>query len=241
MALAIDASTPAFASQATGAASITSASFSPPSNSLLVIGVGHSGSGFISATAMTDSLGSHLTYTDAVGVVEGGNHAYSDFWIAPVGSAPGAMTVTASWTGSAAFGDAMGILVLTGAAVSQVGAAQNTATAASGTPAAPSVAVTTTANGSWVFGFVTNSTSATAPTIPGGQTDTFNAQTMFAGPNAGFWLQGTSAPTSTSGTVVTINDTAPSVEFAMVALEILAPLVVVDPNTLRTLSSPRLV
>ena len=220
MALAIDASTPAIFGQA-GSTSVTSNSFSPPAGSLLVVLVGHCGFATLSAFTMTDSLASHLGWSNPVAAAQS-NHEYAQIWIASVGAAPGSMTVTANWTGTTSYSDSITVLVLTGAANNQAGAAHNTAT--SSTAALASCGVTTTAAGSWCFGIVCSDASSTAPTIPGGQTDVFNSLTMFlAGTSGtGHWVQGTSSPTSLSGTPVTINDTAPSQEYGMAVLEILA-------------------
>lgn len=220
MSLAIDSSTPAIAG-ATNVVTITSNSFSPPANSLLAIflnlnGTSPTATGF----TMTDSLGSHLTYTSTVSVALGTNHSYAQIWLAPVVTAPGSMTVTANWTNATAYTNSLAVIVLTAAATTQTGAATGSST--SGTAALPSASLTTTQPGSLVLGCVSNYSNATAPTIPVGQTDVFNSNTMFSGNDTCSWVQGNTATTPSSGTLVTLNDTAPSVDYAMVVLEILA-------------------
>lgn len=220
MSLAIDSSTPAIAG-ATNVVTITSNSFSPPANSLLAIflnlnGTSPTATGF----AMTDSLGSHLTYVNPVATTLSTNHAYAQVWLAQVGaSAPGSMTVTASWTNATLYDNSIAVVVFTGAASNQTGAAtgSNSATSA----AAPTVSLTTTQSNSWVVSCLSNYTNHTAPTIPGGQTDIFNGNTLFSGVDDSCWVQANTATTPSSGTVVTLSDTAPSIDYAMVALEIL--------------------
>lgn len=67
MTILLDASTPAFAhaSNPSGAAAPTTASFSPPANSLLVALCGFDFGGTFSSMAVTDSQGSHLDPEDS--------------------------------------------------------------------------------------------------------------------------------------------------------------------------------
>ena len=121
MALAIDASTPAIATQTNGAtATVATASFTPPSSSLLLIR--WSGNSQINtapgAPSITDNLGAHLTYT----LVDWQSRADSPTrdgqaatWWAVVGSSA-AMTVTV--TNAASSGNrhaALRVEVITGA------------------------------------------------------------------------------------------------------------------------------
>lgn len=121
MALAIDGSTPAIATQATGSvATVTTASFTPPSGSLLLI---RYSANTIDPNdpgnpAITDSLGGHLTYTSwDIGKRPDSPLAEGQVatWTAPVVSSA-AMTVTV--TNGAASPNrhaALNVTVLTGA------------------------------------------------------------------------------------------------------------------------------
>jgi len=121
MALAIDASTPAIATQTTGTvATVATASFTPPSGSVLLIGwAANSATGADPTTpTITDNLGVHLTYSlvahshRADGPAADGQAA---MWTAVVASSA-AMTVTV--TNGAASGSreaALRVWVLTGA------------------------------------------------------------------------------------------------------------------------------
>ena len=81
--------------------------------------------------------------------------------------------------------------------------------AASAPPGAPSASVVTTANGSWVFGVGNDYDNAIARTVGSGQT--LMHQFMPAIGDT-YWLQRENAPTPLAGTVVVINDTAPSAD-----------------------------
>lgn len=127
MALAIDASSPAVATQATvGTTTVTTASFTPPAGSVLVIGWNGNNNGGATPTTptITDSLGAHLTYTQAdwVSHVDSASlDAQAAFWTAPVGSSA-AMTVTVTNHGVTAVEAALKIWVLTGENATPVGA-----------------------------------------------------------------------------------------------------------------------
>jgi hypothetical protein len=106
---------------------------------------------------------------------------------------------------------------MTGTSGSGAIGAFNTATS---TSAAPSVNVTTTRNNSWVWAAGNDSTGTVAAVAGTGQTllrsdkDTAN--------NCLAWLQRQTTATTTSGTVVTMNNTAPSTDSCnMLAVEIL--------------------
>lgn len=207
MAIAIDSSTPA------AVAANTSNSFSPPAgSSLLILWASHFNR---TITSISDSLGSHLTYVKLIAYSEVGDDN-QEIWIADCPSAQTGMTLTV--TPSAGTPDLLGVVVLTGAAAA---ASQTGTTGTQGTfSGTPSISVTTTADGSWVFGAL-GSRGTSAPTIPAGQTDVFNGQTFQLNVNG--WAQATSSPTTSSGTSVTLNDTAPTgVEFGFCVAEILA-------------------
>lgn len=220
MALAIDSSTPAFKQGPAGSnTSVASNSFSPPGSSLVAV-LFTNGASSTGISSVTDSLGAHLSYAQLVGVSVNQND--TEIWVANCSSSQTNMTVTVNLSGSIVTNDAgIGIVVFTGAATTQNGATQT----ASSTNAVPSATLTTTANNSWVIGIVSNWTSSTLPTIPSGQTDVFNSLT-FAFQNAttgtAGWAQAQSATTASSGTNVTINDTAPTIQYSLAIGEILA-------------------
>lgn len=233
MALAIDASTPAIAAGAANATSITSAAFSPPASSVIVVCVLADGAGNTvqSVSSMTDNLGSHLSWAKMVAGSES-NAALggcTEIWYAACASAQTSMTVTASFAhataGTHSPDSAILPIVFTGAASTQNGATNAFVPASPAVAGLPTLNVTTTANGSWVIGCVENYDSATGPTVGSGQTDSINGHTateLNASDGDAYWVQMQSTTTATSGTVVTINDTAPSVRHNMVVAEILA-------------------
>lgn len=232
MALAIDASTPAGKGVAP-ATSITSNTFSPPANSVIIvlIAAGGGSASVQSVSSMTDNLGGHLSWALITGARSNTNNVgnlggSAEVWYASCPSAQTNMTVTANFavtTGATASPDSAILpLVFTGAKTTQTGAA---ATDPQASVALPSKAVTTTGNDSRVVAAVVNYTNATAPTVGTNQTTTFNgsAGTFLNATDAeGFWFQMQNANTATSGTSVTINDTAPSVQHNMVVVEVLA-------------------
>lgn len=232
MGLTIDASTPAGKGVAP-ATSIASNSFTPPAGSVIVVLVNAGGpsNSAQSVSSMTDSLGTHLGWALITGARCNTNNVGNlggscEVWYAKCPTAPGSMTVTANFavnTGATANPDSAILpLVCVGAAAIQNGAV---ATDPQTSTALPSKAVTTTKPDSRVVAAVLNYTNATGPTVPGGQTTTFNgnAGTFLNTTDAeAFWFQMQSANTAASGTSVTINDTAPSVQHNMVVVEILA-------------------
>jgi hypothetical protein len=155
VALAIDASTPAIAVQATGAtATVTTASFTPPAGSLLVI---QYAANTIDPTSpatptITDSLGTPLTYTLQDFSARADTPAadgQAATWTAPVASST-AMTVTV--TNQAASPNrhaALRVRVLTGQHASPVGAHGK-----SGSISASSIAQNYTAQATGGWGFI---------------------------------------------------------------------------------------
>lgn len=146
MALAIDASSPAVATQTTGTvATVVSGSFTPPANSVLE--VLWSGDGGTSPTqpTITDNLGTPLIYTrtDWMSVANAPNAGgQAAAWTAPVGASPAAMTVTV--TSGSISGErtaALKVVVWTGADTTNPAAAHGM----SGSKSAASIAQSYTA------------------------------------------------------------------------------------------------
>jgi hypothetical protein len=140
----------------------------------------------------------------------------AEIWTAVAAAKLTNVVVTATRSGSSAQG-AITVAAFTGAdtSVAPPGASANASTGA------PTVAVTTTRAGSWVWGVGDDWDRATARTVGGGQAmvDEFLAP---AGDT--FWVQRQGAVTPASGTRVTINDTAPITDrWNLAAIEVRAP------------------
>src|SRR5262249_3960370 len=83
---------------------------------------------------------------------------------------------------------------------------------------APSVSLTTTRNASGVIGVGSDTQTATARTIPAGQSLVHS----FLPAGATYWTQAYSATIATAGTLTTVNDTAPTADrYNIAAVEIL--------------------
>lgn len=211
MAIAQDGSTPALAPPNAAGTTVTSNAFSPPAGSLLVVTY-PSNYGY-TITGISDSLATHLTYRKLVGAVLDED---CEIWVADCPSAQTNMTVTATVSSSLPANEStLGVVVVTGTKP----AAQQTGATASNSQysGAPSCGVTTTADGSLVIGVVNFPNSTAAPSVPSGQTATF--QTIGGGSG---WWQITTAPVATTGTLVTISDITPTGDHGIVAAEILA-------------------
>src|ERR1700750_1003744 len=93
--IARDASSPA-AVTSTAVATLTTASFSPPSNNttlVAIVGFGSSTGTSVPSTVVTDS-GSHTWTQQAVNNV--GGQGMASVWTCPLTSAPGSITVSAT-------------------------------------------------------------------------------------------------------------------------------------------------
>jgi len=155
VALAIDASSPPIATQTVGTtATVTTASFTPPDGSLLlVVWSGNTISNSNpSAPSITDNLGVHLTYTQTDWQSRADSptvNGQAAAWWAPIGTGA-AMTVTVT-TGSAtgAREAALKVYVLTGQdAVTPIGAHGKSGSASAGSIAQSYTAQST---GGWGF------------------------------------------------------------------------------------------
>ncbi len=232
MALAIDASTPNLKLVPITGTSVASNVFSPPANSvivLMVVTIGPSSSAS-SVSAVTDSLGTHLTWALIPGARSNTNSSGNlggtcEIWYASCPNAQTNMTVTPTYTNPAGAGNGEGFvlpIVFTGAATTQNGAV---ATDPQTVAALPSKSVTTTRAGSRIIACALNYTNSTGPTPGTGQTNTINGFTITMTNSTdgdAAWGQMQTANTSASGTAVTMNDTAPSCKHNMVVAEILA-------------------
>lgn len=145
--IAEDLSTPPPVYSGTTAAtgqSVTTAPFSPPGSSLLVALVGCDTLAGTPVLAVSDS-GGH-TWTEKISA---GTGETASIWTAPVGAAPGPITVTAANTALQTGTIALVVRVDTGANVVQTGAAAASNTNVLGL--APQVSIPTTTRGSWVY------------------------------------------------------------------------------------------
>lgn len=205
MAIAEHASTPAIAT-GTGTAAITSASFSPPASSLLVVQVAGGWSDSRMGVTITDSVsGSWTPGVIANDQTGNGYFGYAGVFYRYLSSAPGAMTVTATYsgfTGSGAGGRMLSVRVLTGAASVQGGAIAK-ATLTDYTTSL-TTSITTTTAGSVVYGMADDErlnetispSSNTAFCAAGGGTNPFpSADTVTLGAIV------SSAATGTPGSV----------------------------------------
>jgi hypothetical protein len=222
MILAIHPSTPLLDNiSKTGTSFTTTHAFSPPDNSVIFVFVACTGpvSGSQTVASMSDSLGGHLSWTLFTGsrdnITVSSLTGDTEVWWAACPSAQSNMTVTVNLAvaNDSAGSDPAGIIqpiVFTGAAPTQNG---NAAIRNSGTAATPSQTLTTSVNNSWVFGIVQNWTNSTGATAGSSQTNTINGSSAIVTNVSdldAFWAQTTTAVTATSGTVVTLNDTAPT-------------------------------
>lgn len=150
MAITEDASTPAVATGTGSTTTITSAAFTPPANSLLValVGGGWGTSGNTGAT-ISDSVGGTWTVgPSAANTASPGGIA--KIFTRQLSSAPGSMTVTATFTNLSA-GRILAVRVLNGAAATQTGAGTGSQVNSTATSAG-TVSVTTTVANSVVYG-----------------------------------------------------------------------------------------
>lgn len=216
MSIAVDSSTPAFVPFANGSATATTASFSPPANSLLVA-MYMNGYDEALASAPTNT-GTALTWNQLATYSQGGD-VLATMLVAYNTSAQTGITVTA--TSSSALTSAnvayLGVAVLTGASSTQNGPVTQ-----AGGGATATVTTTITRNANSVTGsvglaaFCTRNTAA--PTVTNGS-DSFGSQSFVAtAPQYSFCLIG---PATTDGTTAITLGTSDVYEFAVAAAEIL--------------------
>lgn len=165
MAITEDASTPAIAT-GTGTGNLVSASFSPPAGSRLEVMIAAQwGSGVAPVISIADSVGG--TYLNPVSAVNAAGSARGAVKIFTryLASAPGSMTVTASFDAGLAGGRHLVVRVLNGTNSDQTGAATATRDITPGATAW-TASITTTQAGSQVYGMgddpVANSTLTAA-------------------------------------------------------------------------------
>jgi hypothetical protein len=137
----------------------------------------------------------------------------SEIWKA---TAPGSAASIGVTSTPSRLGYDQSLTVIAFASASGVGASSG-AGAATG---APRTTLTTTAAGSWVFGTGNDWDDATARTLGAGQV--MRHQWVDTGVGDTFWAQSQASPTPNAGTVVAIDDTAPTNhQWNMAAVEVL--------------------
>jgi len=123
-----------------------------------------------------------------------------------------AILTNATVTGTLSQSTAASITVVTFTGADATGTGGSGAIGATGTgnsaKGAPTASLTTTRNNSWVFGVGNDYSKATARTVPSNQTMVHQDVSTANGDT--YWVQRMTATTPTSGTAVTINDTAPT-------------------------------
>jgi hypothetical protein len=213
--LAIDKTV--FTNRSTKATTIATPAFSTTSgNELLLALVGTDGNG--SAITVKSVAGAGLTWT----LVKRTNaqRGTAEIWraFAPATLTSVAVTATLSQSVSAS------ITVMTFTGVDTSGTGGSGAIGATGTgnanPGAPTASLTTTRNNSWVIGVGNDWDNAIART-PGANQIVVNPYLATVGDT--YWVQRQAGTTPVSGTIVTINDTAPTTDrYNLSICEILA-------------------
>ena len=205
-ALAIDAKT--YGDQVTASATVATPSFSTTSNNELLLA-------FVAAdylsganTTVTNVTGAGLSWT----LVKRTNTqaGTAEIWRAVATSPLSQVNVTATLSQSVA--SSITVMSFTGADTSGTngsGAIGATGTGNSGS-GAPTASLTTTRDGSWVVGVGVDFDGAVNRTAGANQTIVHQDLQSSPSGNDTFWVQMQNAPTPSSGTTVTINDTAPT-------------------------------
>ena len=178
-----------------GTSTVTTAPFTTTGPRLLVAFTSSDGGAAKQATTVT---GAGLTWTLVKRANTKGGTA--EIWTAQATGPLTNATVT-SIPKAAGYDQSLTVVAFTGA--SGIGASAS----AGKSGGVPTVSVSTTQPGSWVFGVGEDYTNAIARTL--GANQSLIGQWVDPGPGETFWVQDETAPTPVTGTAVTINDTAP--------------------------------
>lgn len=221
MVLALDASSPAAVHSFTG--TITTAAFSPPSDSFLLACVVDNSNAGVPADSSVSGGG--LTWAvlakktlDSASYGGAGTEGGVYLWWAYAAAAPGSITVSdARSGGGGGWNHLLRVLVFTGAEQSPAGAIA----AASSSSGLPSASLITTADNSWVWAESSDWAAAGLGTVGSGQT--MDSEDDVGGQySAHVW--GQTATTVVAGTSVTCNLTAPTgQQFDMLVYEVREP------------------
>ncbi len=206
------------ADQSTASSTVSAAGLTTSGNNEVLLAF-VSGGWVSGTTAVTSVTGGGLTWELAArtNAVQGTAEIWRSMATAPLAN----VMVTATF--NQAVSSSMTVAAFTGMDTSgtngsgAIGATKS----ASGTTGAPSATLTTTRNGSWVFGVGSDTTASTARSAASGQAMTH--QLLAPAAPATYWVQQVSALVPASNTVVTVADTAPATDrFDLTAVEILA-------------------
>jgi len=212
--------------QSSASSSITSGAFSTTSgNDLLVAFIASDGPAASGGQTISSVTGAGRTWKLAVRT--NAQAGTAEIWTAVAPGPLSGVTVTATRS-SGAYGGSIDVVAFSGAATTSSGAV-GSASAATG---APSVALTTTSSGSWVWGVGDDYDNAISRTVPAGQTkfDEFLASTGDT-----YWAQSQTAPGNPANTKVTLNDTAPTTDrWDLSAIEIRPGVPDASPPTMPT-------
>src|SRR6266540_199386 len=215
MALAVDSSSPAFV-RGSGT-SVTTASFSPPANSVLVAFVNADLNTGATNETCAMSSGGGLSWQLA-GRHNGSPGAVCEVWVAKADAAPGSITATCTDNLGNSAGSEIGLYLRV---LTDSGNGTPAGIGASNTGAAVSLNYTSTVANSW--GFAVGMDSSGTATITAGSGQTVLNSVASGGFNSGddiyCWRQ--NATTAVVGTTVTMNMTSPSSGLHMVAVEVL--------------------
>jgi hypothetical protein len=206
--------------QAAKSTTVTSPSFSTTSpNELLLAFVATDYLSGANAT-VSNVAGAGLTWVLAVR--KNSQSGTSEIWRALAPSALSNVTVKATLSQSVA--SSMTVISITGVDTSGTGGsgAIGATAGGSGGSGAPAASLTTTRNGSWIFGVGNDYDNAIARTPGAGQT-VLHQYLSTAGDT--YWVQMQNAPTAQSGTSTGISDTAPTSDrYNLAIVEVLPSL-----------------
>lgn len=166
MAITEDPSTPLIINK-TGSGNPVTAAFSPPSGTLLVALVA-GGWGSANPTVVVTDSGGHTWTVAATSSGTSSIGGIAKIAYTYLTSAPGSITVTASFTGLSG-GSMLAVRVLNGAKSSQTGAGSGVAQSAAGSTVG-TVSITTTAAGSQVYGINSSGTNSSITFAPNAAT-----------------------------------------------------------------------
>lgn len=233
MALAIDASTPAYVSTLnTSVATLTTASFTPPSGALLVVGFVN---GFSRTMNQPTNSGGTVSWNAAVTITATQN-GVAALWLGKVTSSASMTVSETPSSASSAWG--IGVAVVTGQAASPVGVTNSS----TGAPAAPSVTLTNlTGSNSLILGVCNNGSNGTVPAAGTNQSQSFNGNAFSFSDTvdaSSGWMQYDTRINLAAGSNDTLNNSG-AVNNAFVAIEVLASTGAVNPAYAPPILSPR--
>jgi hypothetical protein len=208
-------------SGSTTGTTVTSNSFSTGTNVALiafVTGDVAGNTGDVSGIVTTGLTWVKVVTANGVGVPNG----FTSIWRAQSSTALSTVTAVATMTSSTT--RTIYVVPFTGADLTGTNgsAAVGASNKFGGTTGVPTGSITTTRNGSWVWGVLLDWSNDATPTP--GTAQTVQNIVHNAGNGDSFWVQSQTATTATSGTSVTINDTAPTADnWALAVVEVKAP------------------